>query len=143
VVHFGQDRPASVRQAIDDPEFPERPVTLEPFAHEQGDQFAECGLVVWLGERHPAEVRGGVERRVVHPGRWTEVERHGADLLVVAGNPGQPGSHGGDELVLARGRSLGDRDRGDGEGRAGVFVLDREEGRTSRPMPPAEPIVVG
>ncbi len=125
MVRLGQHGPASVLEALDHPDLPQRLRAVELLRHDASHQLAQLALAAGGGQRRVAQVVLDVEMRVVHPDRASQLEGNGADLLAVARDEVELGIHHGDDVAERRRGALEDGDRGNVH--VGHVVLDVEE----------------
>ena len=60
-MHLGQSRDPPMLDTLDEPQLPQRPVTLERVGHQTADQLLELATPSRRGHRNPPEVEVEVE----------------------------------------------------------------------------------
>ncbi len=88
-------------------------MTIELLRHDAADQEAQLFVVARRRKCRAAQVVLQVEVRIVDPDGATELERHEANPLPVAGNARQVRPHPVREPAVRRGWPLEDRHRAD------------------------------
>lgn len=83
VVHLGDQRPAVLVDAFDEPVLPQGIIAVQPLRHYSRHQPAEFLLAAGRGQGRLPDVIAEVEVRVVNPYRRAQVERYLAKLPAV------------------------------------------------------------
>jgi len=130
VVNLRDERPASVVEALDHPELPERAGAVEVGGEHPAGQVAQLLRASRLGDRGVADVVEDLEVGVVDPHRPPELERYEADPLPVARHQREVGGDGADQVTVGGRRALEHRDVPDMHRVVGV--LDVQEHRVLR-----------
>jgi hypothetical protein len=133
VVDLRHQGPAIVLDALDHPHLPQRLGPVEPLGHDPADEPAQLVLAARRRQRGVADVVLEVEVGIVDPHRPPQRQRHGGDLLPVAGHQRQPPADRSAEVVVGRWRPLEDPHRPDVH--VVDVVLDVEERRIQRAQP--------
>ena len=121
-----------LRQAVDDPAFPQRAVTIEAPLHDLGDPPEQRRVIAGTRQCGAPYVMGDVEVGVVHPLRCAEIERLRAQDLPEPRHRQNAFGQAGDERVEVGHRSGEDGEGTDREADVAVGVLGFEESRIKR-----------
>ena len=97
---LGEQREAVVRQALDEPQLPQRPVPVQRLGEHAPGEPLELLVAAGARERGVADVVGDVEVGVVDPDRPALLERDERQPLAVAGDEVKPGLDLLDKLVV-------------------------------------------
>ncbi len=103
VMDLEHERPLAALEALHEPRFPQRAVTVERLGHDPPHQAAERGVVTGCRQGGVPQVVGEVEVRIVYPDRSTQLEGNRPHPLAVAGDHVElGGDHRGDFVERRR-----------------------------------------
>jgi hypothetical protein len=130
VVGLADDREPVARQALDEPDLPQRLAAVELLGEQPAGEPPELVVAARGGQPRVAQVVAEVEVRVVDPDRAALLERDARQPLAVARDEVQARLQRVEQVVVLGRLALERHDRGDMHVRAGV--LDVEEGGVER-----------
>jgi hypothetical protein len=133
VMDLRQQRPASVAQALDGPQLPQRLVAVEALREDATGHLAQLLLGPGLRDGGVAEVVVEAEVGIVDPRGRADPERNVADLLPVARHQLELARDHRAQILKRRRRPLEDADGADVHRRGGVLHV--QEGRVDRTHP--------